>query len=115
METWEPEALDAVETEVSAKAAPSFETVFDYADIQVEAILADARRQAEEIKTSARISVGQELDVRILCYVGQEVVLLVFELNALHGYSDHLAFRCLDGLSHEGVVVEFACAEKKAR
>ena len=62
VETWEPEAPDAVETEVSAKAAPSFETVFDYADIQVEAILADARRQAEEIKTSARISVEQELD-----------------------------------------------------
>ena len=29
VETWEPEAPDAAETEVSAKAAPSFETVFD--------------------------------------------------------------------------------------
>lgn len=66
----EPEVLKAEpldeaeeETEKPAQQESSFETIFDYASIQTEAILADARRQAEQIKTSARIEVEQELDV----------------------------------------------------
>ena len=62
-EALEPELLDAEEPETDGGQKPNFETVFDYANIQTEAILADARRQAEQIKTSARISVEQELDV----------------------------------------------------
>lgn len=62
-EALEPETPDTAEPEAPSEAKPNFETVFDYANIQTEAILADARRQAEQIKTSARISVEQELDV----------------------------------------------------
>ena len=57
-EALEPETPDTAEPEAPSEAKPNFETVFDYAKI-----LADARRQAEQIKTSARISVEQELDV----------------------------------------------------
>ena len=62
-EALEPETPGTAEPEAPSEAKPNFETVFDYANIQTEAILADARRQAEQIKTSARISVEQELDV----------------------------------------------------
>ena len=62
-EALEPETPDTAEPEAPSEAKPNFETVFDYANIQTEAILADARRQAEQIKTSARISVEQELDI----------------------------------------------------
>lgn len=63
LEILESETQDAAEPDAPGEAKPNFETVFDYANIQTEAILADARRQAEQIKTSARINVEQELDV----------------------------------------------------
>lgn len=40
----------------------TYEDVFDYASVQTEAILDDARRQAEQIKTNAYAAVQPELD-----------------------------------------------------
>ena len=58
--------------------------------------------------------VREQLDVWVLYDVGEEVVLLVFQFDALHGDGYHLCLRGLDGLCHEIVVVELSCSEEKA-
>ena len=54
--------------------------------------------------------VREELDVRILHDMSEQIVLLVFEFDTLHGYGNHFGFRSLDGFSHELVVVELTCS-----
>jgi len=46
--------------------------------------------------------------------VGQQVIVLIVELNTLHGDSDHLCARDIDGTGHELVVVELSCTQEQA-
>lgn len=64
-----PQAADLLIHDAPAKAQASEEdmlfdpqTPIDYAKLQAEAILADARREAEEMRENARETIAQELD-----------------------------------------------------
>ena len=56
--------------------------------------------------------VWQQLDVRVLGDVGEQVVVLVFQFDALHCHRNHFRFRRFDGVCHQGVVVELSCAQE---
>ena len=58
--------------------------------------------------------VGKQLDALVLGDVGEQVIVPVLQFDALHGHRHHLGARCLDGLCHQTVVVEFTCSQEKA-
>ena len=58
--------------------------------------------------------VRKELDIWVLHDMREQVVLLVFEFDTLHGNGYHFCFRSLDGFCHELVVVELSCSEEEA-